>query len=78
MTTSFFDPKHMAQICEFYVGVAELLKRCDMKPIGPSKSDLFVNDVSITIRHGDGWNIGRFELEDGLLVFNMDIPEDED
>lgn len=75
MTTQFFDPKHMTQISEFYGGLQDLIKQCDLNPIGDSNGDLFVNEVGITIRHGDGWNVGKFMLEDGLLIFNMDIDE---
>lgn len=75
MTTQFFDPKHMTQISEFYASLQDLIKECDLNPIGDSKGDLFINEVIITVRHADGWNIGQFELEDGLLLFNMDIDE---
>lgn len=75
--TQFFAPEHMTQIATFYAGLQALIKQCDLDPIGTSKGDLFVNTVDIMIRHADHWNIGRFKLEDDMLVFDLDVPEDD-
>lgn len=76
MTTKFFDPEHMMQVAKFYQGLSDLIDECDLNPSAVmSESDLYVLVNDITVRHSDDWTIGRFEIEDDFLHFNMDVPE---
>lgn len=76
MTTQFFNAEHMNQIAQFYSGLQDLIKQTNLDPMG-DKGDLYVNRVDIVVRHADQYNIGQFKMEDGMVIFDLDVPEED-